>query len=68
MNDNEREIEAAIMKRIEDKDTFTFSELHGGLGDRACRIADRVLQSLRKQVKIDYKKNGRQYVWYKVKG
>lgn len=69
MYDTKREeIKDAILKRIEDNETFTFQSLHSGLGDAAYRIADRTIQNLRKQGKIEYKKDGRQYVWYKVKG
>lgn len=69
MHNTEREeIKQKILKRIEDKETFTFHELHSGLGGAAYRIADRLLQNLRKQGKIDYYKSARQYVWYKVKG
>lgn len=69
MHNTEREeIKQKILKRIEDKETFTVRELYDGLGNKGRKIADNVLQVLRKQGKIDYYKSARQYVWFKVKG
>lgn len=66
-DERRNEIKQEILRRIDDMDTFTFNQLHNGLGDKSYRIADRVLQTLRKQGKIDYYKSARQYIWYKVK-
>lgn len=66
-NTKREEIKATILKRIEDNETFTFNSLHSDLGSSAYSIAELVVRGLRKQGKIEYKKNGRKSVWYKVK-
>lgn len=68
MIDNNAELKQKILDKIESMDTFTFSQLHTGLSSRAYRVADQTIQNLRKKGLIEYKKEGRKFVWYKVKG
>lgn len=69
MHNNEREeIKQKILKRIADNETFTRYDLEYELGGKARKIVSEVISHLRKQGKIDYYKNSRQYIWYKTEG
>lgn len=59
-------IKYEILGRIKNNDEFTFYSLHCDLPNAAYRIADRILQKLRKEGKIEFERKGRTVVWRKV--
>lgn len=59
-------IKYEILGRIKNNDEFTFYSLHCDLPEPAYRIADRLIQKLRKEGKIKFERIGRQVIWRKV--
>lgn len=57
-------LRVAMMMRIGSGNPFTFADLHDGFAEKsAYRIADRLIQKLRKSGHIKMERIGRRCVW-----